>query len=159
MSREDSVSGRAVVPAEVPNAGGETTVRGGHGNVHPLAAVKHGAHRETEIAPLAESYLAELLVELPTASERVLRLQARRLARLELLGCFEDKHGVLRNQRRGEPFAATLLAEKITSAFIRTHAGLEAQQREAGDTRGRETLASIAAELAAGDNGGDGGDG
>lgn len=123
MSAKDSGSDRGRVPARVPS--------GGCDNVHPLAARKHGAHRAAEIAPLAASYSDELLDELPNASERVLRIQSRRLARLELLGRFEDSHGVLRNKRRGEPYAATLLAEKLSSAFIRTHIDLEVQERGA----------------------------
>jgi hypothetical protein len=112
--------------------------------VHPLAARRHGGYRELEIAPLADAYLDELMEELPVASERVLRIQARRLARLELLGRFEDRNGVLRNKRRGEPFAATLLAEKISSAFIRTHAELEAQSGHVDPNGG---LAAITREL------------
>lgn len=146
MSTDDASGTRAEVPARVPTGRAEMA-RGGRGNVHPLAAVKHGAYQESKIAPLAAAYLDELMDELPSASERILRIQARRLARLELLGRFEDERGVLRNRKRGEPFAATLLAEKISSAYVKVHLGLEAQQREAGDS-GRQTLADIEAELA-----------
>lgn len=117
-------------------------------NVHALGALKHGGKAsDATIAPLADAYLAELLAEFPTASERVLLIQARRLARLELLGRFEDQRGVLRNRKRGEPFPATVLAERISTAYLSEHARLEAGEREAGG-KPRQTLAEIAAEYA-----------
>lgn len=155
MNTDDSGTEAAVTPALTPTAGSETTKRGdGRDNVHPLAAVKHNAYSESAVAPLADAYLAELMVELPTASERILRIQARRLARLELLGRFEDERGVLRNQRRGEPYAATLLAEKISTSYIRTHTDLEAQAAGNGGGGRAPTLAEIAAEYAHDEDGG-----
>jgi hypothetical protein len=153
MSKPNQTPGGGRVPERVPDDPGE--IGGGHGNVHPLAAVKHSAWRELEIAPLAATYLEELMVELPNASERILRVQSRRLARLDLLARFEDRNGVLRNKRRGEPFAATLLAEKISTSYIRTHVDLEAQQRAAGDDFSDYHDAERRALAAPDDEGGD----
>jgi hypothetical protein len=85
-------------------------------------------------------YLDELRLERPGSSERVLRIQSRRLARLDLLAGHEDRHGVLRHQRRGEPYPATLLAEKIASAYIAADRDLEARERDADAPNARQAL-------------------
>jgi len=102
----------------------------------------HGARSEGLIAPLAEQYLAELQREFPQASERVLRLQARRLAKLERLAGWLEAHGEIRHQRRGEVFEASKLEESITAAFLTTQHRLEAQREQARSDRGA-TLARI----------------
>ncbi len=111
----------------------------------------HGATDEKLIRPLAEQYLAELTGEFPRASERVLRLQARRLAKLDRLASYLEGTGEIRHKRRGEVFPASQLEESITSAFLSTQAKLEAQHAASGNGNGAGSLASIAAELAAGD--------
>jgi hypothetical protein len=122
-------------------------------HLRPDRAVTHGGHSEGAIAPLAADYLAELMAELPTASERVLHIQARRLARLELLGRFEDERGVLRSRKRGEPFPATVLAEKISSAYIKTHTDLEAMERERKDNGAADYFESERRALGEGSRG------
>jgi hypothetical protein len=115
----------------------------------------HGANSEALIRPLAEEYLAELAGEFPNASERVLRLQARRLAKLDRLGSYLEGKGEIRHHRRGEVFPASALEESITSAFLSTQAKLEAQHAANGGRPGN-TLAQIEAELAGDGDGGDG---
>ncbi len=59
-------------------------------------AKQRGSHpRATDAItrPLAEAYLAELTGEFPGASERVLRLQARRLAKLDRLAAYLGGQG------------------------------------------------------------------
>jgi hypothetical protein len=94
-----------------------------------LRAMKHGAQTESIIGPLAERYFAELVEEFPGASERVLKIQSRRLAKLDRLSAYLEKHGEIRHQRRGEVFPASTLEEQITNGFLQTQERLERQQR------------------------------
>lgn len=93
----------------------------------------HGAHSESLIRASAEAYLAELVEEFPAASERILRVQARRLAKMDRLGSYLEAHGEIRHQRRGEVYPASALEEKISAAYLAEHARLEAQQHAATD--------------------------
>jgi hypothetical protein len=106
-----------------------------------LRAVTHGAGSEVILRPLCEAYLAELAEEFPEASERVLKLQARRLAKLDRLGTYLEKHGEIRHQRRGEVFPASSLEETITAAFLATQAKLEAQVRSTSGEQLADALA------------------
>jgi hypothetical protein len=119
-------------------------------NLRSSSAVKHGTRSEVLIRPLAEQYLAELVGEFPDASERVLKLQARRLAKLERIASFLEERGEIRHQRRGEPFPVAALEESVTAAFLSTQAKLEVQAREAGrgGRRGAPT-GDLAGELEA----------
>lgn len=112
----------------------------------------HGASTEALIRPLAEAYLAELVGEFPSASERVLRVQARRLAKLDRLGVYLDGRGEIRHRRRGEVFPASALEEQVSAAYLAEHRRLEAVERDAGAGRPGDPLARIAAELAAGED-------
>lgn len=114
----------------------------------------HGASTEALIRPLAEGYLDELAGEFPSASERVLRVQARRLAKLDRLGVYLDGKGEIRHKRRGEVFPASALEEQISAAYLAEHRRLEAREHEAGASKPHQTLASIAEELEAGDQDG-----
>ena len=98
-------------------------------NLRSSSAVTHGAHSDALTRPLAEQYLAELLEEFPTASERVLQLQARRLAKLDRLASYLERKGEIRHQRRGEVFAASALEERVATGYLATHDRLE-QERE-----------------------------
>jgi CRP-like cAMP-binding protein len=101
----------------------------------------HGAHSESLIRATAEAYLAELQEEFPAASERVLRLQARRLAKLDRLASYLERKGEIRHQRRGEVFPASALEEKIAAAYLAEHDRLEQQQREAAAPNTQQALA------------------
>ena len=116
-------------------------------NLRPENSTKHSGRSEVLIQPLAERYFAELLGEFPSASERVLRLQARRLAKLERIGAFLEQKGEISHQRRGEVFPAALIEESTTSAFLATQAKLEAQAREA--RKSGAAPAALAGELEA----------
>lgn len=124
-------------------------------NLKPGAHVTHGAHHEAEIQASAMTYLAELVGEFPGASERVLRLQARRLAKLDRLATFLTGRGEIRNRRTGDVFAASTLEERITAAYLAEHARLEQLQRERGSANPIGALESVADELAALDAGED----
>jgi hypothetical protein len=117
-------------------------------NLKDTAAVTHGGNSEALIRPLAEMYLAELAEEFPSASERVLKVQARRLAKLERLGVYLDAKGEIRHHRRGEVYPASALEEKISAAYLAEHVRLELQQRAAA-TNGVEPLAQVVAEIEA----------
>jgi CRP-like cAMP-binding protein len=99
-------------------------------NLKTTSAVKHGTRSEALIRPLAEMYLAELTGEFPQASERVLRLQARRLAKLDRLASYLEGRGEIRHQRRGDVFPASAMEEQITASFLATQGRLEVQARE-----------------------------
>jgi hypothetical protein len=119
-------------------------------NLKSSNAVKHGTRSEAIIQPLAEQYLAELVGEFPLASERVLRLQARRLAKLDRLASYLEDRGEIRHQRRGEVFPASAIEESVTAAFLATQTRLEAQAREAGGgRRGEAPSGALAGELEA----------
>lgn len=107
----------------------------------------HGASSEAIIRPLAEAYLAELVKEFPKASERVLKVQARRLAKLERLGVYLDGKGEIRHKRRGEVFPASAHEERISAAYLAEHARLEALYSAGGTTDPHAALAAITAEL------------
>jgi hypothetical protein len=100
------------------------------------AALKHGGRAETLLQPRADELLTELQQEFPAASERTLRLQARRLAKLERLGAFLEAKGELRNKRSGEIFPASQMEESLTAAFLATQAKLEAQAASARGVNG-----------------------
>jgi BMFP domain-containing protein YqiC len=100
-------------------------------NLVPGGNQSHGAKSEAIIRPLAQAYLVELQREFPDASERVLKLQARRLAKLERLAGWLERKGELANQRRGTVYPASSLEESITAAFLNTQAKLEAQRTTA----------------------------
>jgi hypothetical protein len=119
-------------------------------NLKSTNAVKHGTRSEALIQPLAEMYLAELTEEFPLASERVLRLQARRLAKLDRLATYLEGRGEIRHHRRGEVFPASAMEESVTVAFIATQAKLEVQARDArANGRGRAPVGALAGELEA----------
>jgi hypothetical protein len=124
--KQHATGGSVRSPASLANLKNAPAAQQGN-----LRAMQHGAASEALIRPLAETYLAELQREFPAASERVLKLQARRLAKLDRLGSYLEAHGEIRHQRRGEVFPASQLEESITAAFLATQARLEAQQREA----------------------------
>jgi hypothetical protein len=117
----------------------------------PSPATAHGAYSEAKVRPLRERYLAELRVEFPSASERRLRLQAHRLAQVELIGRFTDERGVIRSTRTGEVFAAAALGERLAASYLAEHDRLEAQDRERPGGAGGKALREIEAELTAGD--------
>ena len=98
-------------------------------NLRSDGAVRHGAGSEALIRPLAETYLDELLEEFPAASERVLRLQARRLAKLDRLSSYLEVKGKIATSAAAN-VPASALEESITAAFLATQAKLEAQRRE-----------------------------
>jgi hypothetical protein len=105
----------------------------------------HGAYSEELTRATAEQYLAELTEEFPTASERILRVQARRLAKMDRLGTYLEGRGEIRHARRGEVYPASALEEKISAAYLTEHARLEAQQREATTLSPQQALARIVA--------------
>jgi len=119
-------------------------------NLKSTGALKHGARSEGAIRPRADELFAELLEEFPNGSVRVLRLQARRLSKLEGLGRFLEERGELRNRRLGELFPAAAMEESLTVAFLNTQAKLEAQQREAAGkpAAGLEALRAKGAQIA-----------
>ena len=111
----------------------------------------HGASSESRVGPLRSEYLAQLKLEFPAADERVLIVQAGRLAKLELLERFVDERGVIRHRRRGDTFPAVALAERITQGFLATQQQLEARRDAGGPRDGFDinaTLAEIAGEIA-----------
>lgn len=118
-------------------------------NLRPDAALKHGGRADALTRGRADELFAELSGEFPNASERVLRLQARRLSKLEGLGRFLEERGELRNRRLGEAFPAAAMEEQVTAAFLATQAKLEAQQREAADkpAAGLEALRAHGARI------------
>jgi hypothetical protein len=120
-------------------------------NLKASAPTTHGAHSEALIRPLAEAYLAELAEEFPAASERVLKVQARRLAKLDRLGVYLDAKGEIRHQRRGEVYPASALEEKVSAAFLAEHVRLEQLQRERADDGDADYFAAEAAALAPGE--------
>jgi hypothetical protein len=112
----------------------------------------HGASTGDRL-PVRErrtAYLAELAATFPSASNAELTLQATRMARLELLGAYLDQHGVIRNRRTGDVYAAAKLEEQIAGAFERQHALLTAreQARPAGGNNAA-SLDAVVAELTA----------
>jgi CRP-like cAMP-binding protein len=115
------------------------------------AAQTHGAFSEELIRGSASAYLAELSREFPGASERVLRLQARRLAKLDRLASYLEGRGEIRNRRTGEVFAASALEERITAAYLVEHARL--QEGERGGPAPHQALDAIVAEITAGKDG------
>jgi len=96
------------------------------------AKTTHGALSEALIQQATTMYLAELSREFPGASERVLRLQARRLSKLDRLASYLEGRGEIRNRRTGEVFAASALEERITGAYLATHERLEQQREQVG---------------------------
>jgi CRP-like cAMP-binding protein len=115
-------------------------------NLRATAAVKHGAD-SAAARQLAERYLAELVEEFPSASERVLRIQARRLAKLDRLATYLETVGEIRHRRRGEVYPASALEEKIAAAYLAEHERLAA--RESGAADPEAALHAVVAELAA----------
>ena len=118
-------------------------------NLRPDAALKHAGRADVLIRGRADELLAELLEEFPAASPRVLRLQARRAAKLERLAAFLEERGEFRNRRQGEVFAASAIEESVTAAFLATQAKLEAQAREARSKPGSAPSGALADELQA----------
>jgi CRP-like cAMP-binding protein len=118
-------------------------------NLKPSGALQHGAHSEALTRPLAETYFAELRAELPSASERVLRIQARRLAKLDRLATFLEQTGEIRHKRRGEVYPASALEERVAAAFLAEHVRLEDMQRTTGATDAEALLAAVVAEITA----------
>lgn len=119
-------------------------------NLSPNAAATHGL-RSAEVATLAESYLAELLLEFPTASQRVLRLQARRLAKVELCARYLNEHGLVRSKRTGAVRQVAEFEETLTKGFLAEQARLEERQRLVNG-HGGASLEAIATELTAGES-------
>lgn len=119
-------------------------------NLRPDAALKHGARSEVAIRGRADELFAELSGLFPSASETTLRLQARRLSKLESISRFLEERGEIRNRRLGEPFPVSAMEESLTAAFLSTQGKLEAAEREAGrgGRRGAPT-GDLAAELEA----------
>lgn len=153
MSASDRGNGRAVTPDLTPTAAAEK--RDGRDNVHPLARLAHGAYSPTVLAPARERHLDALRARFPAADLTILGLQATRLAQLAAVGEWLDGKGSpIRNKRLGTTWPAADYWMRVASAFERQHERLEAQAREAGGTSPHQTLASIAAELEAGDQDG-----
>jgi CRP-like cAMP-binding protein len=116
-------------------------------NLRSTAARTHGAHSKPIVRDLAERYLAELLAEFPSASERVLRIQARRLAKLDRLASYLETVGEIRHKRRGEVYPASALEEKIAAAYLSEHARLAELERAAGASHPGAALEAVAVEL------------
>lgn len=116
-------------------------------NLRSTAAETHGADGAAA-RQLAERYLAELAAEFPSASERVLRVQARRLAKLDRLATYLEGVGEIRHKRRGEVYPASALEEKIAGAYLAEHARLAELERLARAERPAAALEALADELA-----------
>jgi hypothetical protein len=106
----------------------------GHGNLlrqpagEPGPALKHGASSEATLAEVSARHLVELRKEFPQASERILLLQAGRLARLEvLMGFFGDMGMQALVDRQGKPRATTLLMGQLENSVERTHRELSGE--------------------------------
>jgi hypothetical protein len=88
----------------------------------PQARVTHGMHSQAgkaRVAELAETYFAELSASFPNSSEYQRRIQARRLAKMDLFAQFVNERGVIRHRRRGDVFPAHVEEERLASAFER----------------------------------------
>jgi hypothetical protein len=111
----------------------------------------HRANSEIAIRPLSTVYLAELQKDYPSESERVLKLQARRLAKITLRAEYLDgRPSEILNKRTGKINPAAMDEEALTKAFLAEHDRMEQRKREAPGGQG-QTLADIEAEAAADD--------
>lgn len=118
-------------------------------NLKPTSATKHGAYSDAAIRDLRREHLAELAAEFPSASRRELLILAHRIAQLDKLAEHADRYGVLRDKRRGEPFPAATLAEKLASSVERQIAALLERERTAGKPPAGDLDAHLAALSAA----------
>jgi hypothetical protein len=146
MSIEDA-------PAVPPPGTPTTSHGGGHDNVRPDAATKHGAHSPELVAPIRERHLDALRQRFPKADVTLLGLQATRLAQLELVGLWLDGKGIIRNRRFGTIWPAAEYWAKVASTFERQHERLEAQHPDDGSRT--PSLAQITAEYAGNGDGHD----
>ena len=114
---------------------------------------RHGALSEGQVQPLAQQHFDQLVQQFPNADRRLLEIQSRRAAQIDLLTEWMHENGLLHKatKRRGDVWGAVAFAEKLASAFERQHLVLE-QQREAGTASPHDALAEIVRELAEGDD-------
>jgi hypothetical protein len=99
-------------------------------NLKSDAAVRTGVYSEVRLEPLRERYLAELRGAYPGASLDQLRTLSQRKAMATQLSAFLDARGIIRHQRRGEPFPAAALLARLLDGIDKQIAALEEQQAE-----------------------------
>lgn len=95
----------------------------------------HGAFSERKIAPLREVHEASLRQQFPAVDERLLGLQAHRMAQIELLVTWCDQHGIVK--RGGEVYNAARFAEQLTRGFESQFVVLRQMQAEADAKAGQ----------------------
>jgi hypothetical protein len=122
----------------------------------PGPALKHGAYSEGTLAEVRARHLGELREEFPQASERILLLQAGRLARLEvLMGFFGDLGLQALVDGKGKPRATTLLMGQLETAIERTHWALSGEAPSGGGADPYAEYERIVAERGRGNGDGD----
>jgi len=115
-------------------------------NLKPDAAVKTGIYSKTLIEPLRERFFAESVEAYPGESEDELWILAQRKAMAHQIATFIDARGVVRHQRRGEPFPVASLLAKLMDSIERQVATLEERKRERAAAPAL-TLADVVAEI------------
>src|SRR5947207_14338264 len=91
-------------------------------NLKPNAAAIDGGYSKGQLASLRGRYVVELQQRFPSADRSEIALLAHRQAQLAVLGAWQDRRGLLADQRRGVPFPAVQLHERIAAAFERQYA-------------------------------------
>jgi hypothetical protein len=112
----------------------EVATQDGHGNLlrqpagEPGPAMKHGAYSAATLAQLRTRHLEELRARFPDADDTLVRLQAQRLSRHQVLTDFFDQAGLAGLiQTDGKPREAALLISRLEDAIERCHARLSGE--------------------------------
>ncbi len=113
----------------------------------------HGARSEAKVRPLRERFLAELHQAFPAVPLADLNSQAERQALISLYSDYVDERGPIRHRRRGELFPAAQELARLLTAYEKRNTELRALQSQ-HDATPADDLASIVAELTAGDEDG-----
>lgn len=113
------------------------------GNLKPDGAVKTGVYSQKKLGPLREQFFAELTGLYPGVSETQRRTLAERQAMAELAAAFLTDRGIVRHQRRGEPYPIAALLTRLLDSIDRQIAAFEAQRH---DTTADESLTAEVAK-------------
>jgi hypothetical protein len=121
-------------------------------------AVTHGAHSEARIAPLRAVHLAALRDQFTAVDERLLSVQAERMAQYQLLTAWLDANGLVKDgasvTTRGQVYSAATFAETLARSFEKQFDRLREIQAEADAVDPAVAMESVVAEIfAARENG------
>jgi hypothetical protein len=119
-------------------------------NLRPDAAVKHGARSEAIVQELSSGYQRELRERFPAESDYWVTLQARRMAKIKLIGEYLEKRpSIVLNLRTGKLNPAAAEEESLSKALLADLERADARRRDAGGSpaAGLEALRQRGAQI------------